>query len=278
MAQPKVELLHISKSFPAPGRRKPANEVLAGLNLAAEKGSFVVFVGPSGCGKTTLLRLVAGFESPTSGEVRIDGNVVKSIQHNIGMLFQAYSLYPWLTVRDNIRFGLRVSLKYRDKREQQETVDQMLKLVRLEEFEAAYPSTLSGGMRQRVALARSLVTHPSLLLLDEPFGALDAQTRMVLQDQLVDLWQDLDTTVFAVTHDIEEALLLADVIHVLSARPANIIETIENPFAHPRSPSLRSDPRFIKKKMELFELMRDATVMAMRGTGATVVELREHST
>lgn len=264
MGKAKIELVDVVKYFPSPKRGVENNKVLAGLSLAAARGSFIFFVGPSGCGKTTLLRLVAGFDTPSHGQVLIDGKVVRDIQHDMGMVFQTHSLYPWLTVRENIRFGLRVSNKFADDVERQ-IVEEMLELVDLKDFGDAYSKTLSGGMRQRVALARSLAIKPSLLLLDEPFGALDAQTRMVLQDQLISIWEGFDTTIFAVTHDIEEALLLADVIYVLSARPATIMEKVINPFASARKPSLRSDPKFISKKMEIFEHMREATEIAMKG-------------
>jgi ABC-type nitrate/sulfonate/bicarbonate transport system ATPase subunit len=180
------------------------------------------------------------------------------------MVFQSYSSFPWLTVRDNVGFGLSVNSQKINSAEKKEIVDRMLDLVGLQDFGDVYPNTLSGGMRQRVALARTLALNPSLLLLDEPFGALDAQTRAILQDQLLDIWKSLDTTICLVTHDIEEALLLSDITCVFSGRPGKIKKIVHNPFPKPRDRTIQSQQDFLRNKLEIFELIKEDVYNAMR--------------
>jgi len=259
---PKVSLQEISKTFQT--RKKEKLIALDNITLDIQPGTFVSFLGPSGCGKSTLLRLIAGLETPTSGQVLIDGRTVSGPQGNVGMVFQSYSSFPWLTVRDNVGFGLNVNGSKINPGEKKEFVDRMLTLVGLQDFGNVYPATLSGGMKQRVALARTLALNPSLLLLDEPFGALDAQTRVILQDQLLDIWQSLDATICLVTHDIEEALLLSDLTCVFSGRPGKIKKIVRNPFPKPRDRSIQTQQDFLRNKTEIFELIKEDVYKAMR--------------
>jgi NitT/TauT family transport system ATP-binding protein len=238
---------------------------LGGVTLEVTAGSFAAILGPSGCGKSTLLRLIAGLESLDMGEVRIGGIPISGVQP-VGMVFQSYSSFPWLTVRGNVEFALKVVDRRLSIAERKERVEATIRLVGLEEFESYYPIALSGGMKQRLALARALATEPPLLLLDEPFGALDAQTRVLLQEQLMRLWTRLDTTVCLVTHDVEEALLLADVIYILGGRPARVQHKLSNPFPEPRDWSLRTDPTFLREKSNLFEQIRQDAVGALGGS------------
>lgn len=258
----KVSLHAVEKIFKT--RKAGPLVVIDNITLDIQHGTFVSFLGPSGCGKSTLLRMIAGLESPTTGTVLIDGKRVTGPQQGVGMVFQSYSSFPWLTVRQNVGFGLTLNGRGANRAEQEKFIDEMLNLIGLKEFEHAYPATLSGGMKQRVALARTLALRPSLLLLDEPFGALDAQTKTVLQDQLLEIWKLLDTTICFVTHDIEEALLLSDIICVFSARPGKIKKIINNPFPRPRDRSIQADKNFLQSKIEIFELIKEDVYNALR--------------
>jgi NitT/TauT family transport system ATP-binding protein len=257
----KVSVQDVGKTFTTRGRGHLV--AVDKISLDIHTGNFVSFLGPSGCGKSTLLRMIAGLETPTAGQILIDGRVVEGPQRNVGMVFQSYSLFPWLTVRQNVGFGLRLNGSNMSADQQHEIIDAMLDMIGLKDFANVYPTTLSGGMKQRVALARTLALRPGLLLLDEPFGALDAQTRIVLQDQLLDIWQSLDTTICFVTHDIEEALLLSDIVCVFSARPARIKKIVENPFPYPRNRTIQTDPEFIRNKLEIFELIKEDVYNAL---------------
>ena len=223
------------------------------VSLAVKPGTFVAIVGQSGSGKTTLLRLVAGFLQPTKGEITNNGKPIVGPGKDRGMVFQQFSLFPWLTVTENISFGLKIN------QERPETitkiVEKYLKITGLEAYKDAYPAALSGGMQQRVAIARTLAANPDVLLLDEPFAALDVQTRMKMQEFLLELWEKERKTVLMVTHDIEEALLLADTVIVLSQRPARIKKSISVPFPRPRRSELRFSPGFVKLKASLSKLI-----------------------
>lgn len=254
-ATTKVVVQGVGKTFTT--RKKDEIVAIDKISLDIQKGKFISFLGPSGCGKSTLLRIIAGLETPTTGQVLIDDKEVNGPQKNVGMVFQSYSLYPWLTVRQNVGFGLTVNGSNLSPAQQKEIVDQMLDMIGLRHFGDVYPGSLSGGMRQRVALARTLALQPGLLLLDEPFGALDAQTRIVLQDQLLEIWKSFDTTICFVTHDIDEALLLSDIVCVFSARPARIKRIIQTPFPHPRDRSIQTDQEFLRYKVEIFDLIKD---------------------
>ena len=220
----------VSKKFLAEGKEMVA---LQDIDLDIDDNEFVCFIGPSGCGKTTLLRIIAGLEEASSGTVYLDGMPIGGPGPERGMVFQEYSLFPWRTVIDNIVFGLELRGVPKDERLAQGR--QYLKMVGLERFESRYPHELSGGMKQRVAIARALVNHPKALLMDEPFGALDAQTRNTMQSELLRIWQEEKKTVVFVTHSVDEAIYLADRIVIMSARPGRIKDIINIDLERPRS-------------------------------------------
>ena len=205
---------------------------LQSVNLEVSEGEFICILGPSGCGKTTLLRILAGLETPTSGEVRVDGTLVEGPMRQLAMIFQDYSLYPWRRVIDNTAFGLELQGIGREERYR--VAREYLKLVGLESFADRYPYELSGGMRQRVAVARALAIDPAVILMDEPFGALDAQTRNTMQQELLDIWAETKKTVVFVTHSVDEAVYMADRIVVLSSRPGMIREIVPVGMERPR--------------------------------------------
>jgi NitT/TauT family transport system ATP-binding protein len=205
-------------------------------------GEFRVLLGPSGCGKSTLLRMIAGLDRPDSGEVLVNDQPVHGPGKDRGMVFQKYTSFPWLTVADNIAYGLRINGVPDAKRK--EVVGQLIQDIGLSGFETAYPETLSGGMQQRVAIARTLALRPSVILLDEPFGALDAQTRSEMQQLLLKVWDETASTILFVTHDVEEAIFLADRIFIMSAHPGTIIEDLQVPFDRPRSLELKQRNEF----------------------------------
>ena len=225
-----LEVKGVFKLFQVNGNQM---EALKNINLDIEENEFVCFIGPSGCGKTTLLRIIAGLEEPSSGEILIEGQPIKGPGPERGMVFQEYSLFPWRTVLDNVAFGLE--LKGISKDERHEKARQYLKMVELERFEERYPHELSGGMKQRVAIARALVNDPIAILMDEPFGALDAQTRNIMQSELLRIWEEEKKTVIFVTHSVDEAIYLADRIVIMSARPGKIKDVIKIELPRPRS-------------------------------------------
>ena len=225
-----LEIKGVSKQFFADGKEMIA---LQDINLNIDENEFVCFIGPSGCGKTTLLRIIAGLEEASGGTILLDGKSIKGPGPERGMVFQEYSLFPWRKVIDNIVFGLE--MKGIPSTERLAQGRQYLKMVGLERFETRYPHELSGGMKQRVAIARALVNHPRALLMDEPFGALDAQTRNIMQSELLRIWQEEQETVVFVTHSVDEAIYLADRIVIMSARPGRIKDIIEIPLARPRN-------------------------------------------
>ena len=222
---------------------------LDGISLTINEGEFVALLGPSGCGKSTLLNLLAGFEKTTEGTLLFDGETVTRPGPDRGVVFQEAALFPWLNVWQNVVFGPQVQGVARS--EYESRARKLLKLVGLEAFAEALPVQLSGGMRQRVGIARVLAMSPRALLMDEPFGALDAQTRLSMQQLLLDVWQSLGTTVLFVTHDIDEAILLSDRICVMSARPGRIIRTIPIALARPRSIASLVSPEFVAYKARI---------------------------
>lgn len=234
-------------------RKQPCELVaLKDVLLNIDHGEFVAFLGPSGCGKSTLLRILAGFEFPSSGMVRCKGECISGPNPQRAMVFQSErAVFPWLTVEGNISLGPR--LQGMDKEERKEKVAKTIELIQLAGFERAYPKTLSGGMLQRVAVGRAIVNHPEVLLMDEPFGALDAQTRNNLQDHVIRIWQNIDQTIIFVTHDIEEAVYLANKIIVFSERPGQIKEVITIDLPHPRR---RTSAEFIEYRNHLADLIR----------------------
>jgi len=223
------------------------------ISFQTHRREFLCVVGPSGCGKSTLVRILAGLEEHTSGDVLLQGQPVSEPGSDRGMVFQGYTLFPWLTVRKNVMFGLEVNGKGRFEAEQQAL--QWLQLIGLERFADAYPHQLSGGMKQRVAIVRALANQPRILLMDEPFGALDAQTRARMQAHLLEIWRKIDITIVFITHDLDEAIFLADRILVLSAHPGEVQELIEVPVPHPRSTAQFIAPEFLATKARLEELI-----------------------
>ncbi|ACV68929.1 ABC transporter ATP-binding protein [Desulfohalobium retbaense] len=226
---------------------------LENIDLEIATGEFAVVVGPSGCGKSTLLNIVAGLEEASSGSVRLQGREITGPGAERGMVFQSYTLFPWLTVRKNIEFGLRLRQVPTAKR--QRIARRYLELVGLTDFENALPKELSGGMKQRVAIARVLANQPQMLLMDEPFGALDAQTRLILQELLLDVWREEESTILFITHDIDEAILLADTVYVMSRRPGAIKERIPIPLSRPRDHEATLSPEFTRIKREIMGLL-----------------------
>ena len=242
-----IRLLDINKTF----NEGTPEEVVAlnGVHFTIPAGSFVSLIGPSGCGKTTLLRCIAGLETPTSGEVFIDDVKVSKPGSDRGFAFQQANLFPWLNIRDNIAFGLKARHIYK---EQKDEVDKFIELVGLKGFEKSFPHQLSGGMNQRASLARALVGHPKILLLDEPLGALDAFTRMTMQDEILRLWKEHNTTMVMVTHDVDEAVYLSDYVVVMSPRPAKVEKIIGIDLTHPRA---RGQDVFLKYRTKILEIL-----------------------
>ena len=234
---------------------------LRDISLTVDDREFCVIVGPSGCGKSTLLRLVAGLSRPTDGRLLLGGTEIQGPSRERGMVFQSYTLFPWLTVRGNIEFGLR--LKGTPAAERQEIVARYVQLVGLAGFENAYPRQLSGGMMQRVAIARALANDPEILLMDEPFGALDSQTRSLMQELLLEVWEQSHKTVLFITHDIDEAIFLGDRVCVMTARPGQIKEEIKIPLHRPRTPDVVTSPEFIEVKRRVAGLIREEALKVL---------------
>ena len=245
-----LDVQGVSKVF---RRRRRDVTALDSVDLHVDDGELVCLVGASGCGKSTMLSIIGGLDEATTGEVRVDGDRVVGPGADRGMVFQGYSLYPWKTVADNIAFGLEVGRWPKARRT--ERVEELLGVVGLTDFKDALPRELSGGMKQRVAIARALAPEPDVLLLDEPFGALDAQTKRHLQDFLLTVWRSLGVTILMVTHDVDEAIYLSSRIYVMSARPGRIAEEVDVPFGHVRGPLIKRDPRFLDLRDELNDLI-----------------------
>lgn len=236
---------------------------LSKTNLHVHRKEFVALLGTSGCGKSTLLRMIGGLTERTSGEIIYDNKVLNKPSADVGMVFQKYTLFPWLSVEQNIAFGLKQK-KEKSKEQINEIVSQYVDLVGLRGFEKLYPKSLSGGMQQRVAIARALANDPSILLLDEPFGALDTTTREIMQELLLDVWQKSPKTIVMVTHDVEEAVFLADRVVVMSARPGRVREIIDIDIDRPRDYRIKSSQKFVEYKMRAFELIREESMKLMK--------------
>jgi NitT/TauT family transport system ATP-binding protein len=245
----KITIKDVSRIFFSPSGEKI--EALKDVNLEVEDafspsgrdvGEFRVLLGPSGCGKSTLLRMIAGLDRPTSGEVLVNGQPVTGPGKDRGMVFQKYTSFPWLTVAENVAYGMRINGV--PEAERRETTDRLIKSVGLTAFADVYPETLSGGMQQRVAIARTLALRPSVILMDEPFGALDAQTRSDMQQLLLQIWDETACTILFVTHDVEEAVYLADRIFIMSSHPGTIVEDVHVPFDRPRDLGLKEKSEF----------------------------------
>lgn len=238
-----LELRNVNKSF---GDLKVLNDI----NITIGKGEFAAIVGPSGCGKSTALRMFAGLETPSSGDVLANGEAIVTPSPNRMLIFQEHALYPWSTVEENVSLGLELAKV--SKSERKERVNAVLDKVNLSGFNKYYPSQLSGGMKQRVAIARALIMDPDVLLLDEPYGALDAMTRLTMQNELIRLWEGTGKTMFLITHDIDEALYLADKVFIMSSRPGQIIKTIDTKLPRPRT---RNGEAFIAYRQEIMKLL-----------------------
>lgn len=252
-----VEIDDVSIQF---GTGAARNAAVMNAGLDVRPGEFVCLLGPSGCGKSTLLNSVAGFVKPTRGEIRVDGAVVRKPGPERGMVFQQHSLFPWKTVQENVAFGPLMAGANRA--EAESVARTFLGIVGLLRYADHFPATLSGGMQQRVGIARALANYPSVLLMDEPFGALDAQTRAMMQENLLELWSEFGTTVLFVTHDIDEAIFLGDRVVVMSASPGRVIEDIPIGLPRPRRPEVVTDDRFVKVKRRCLELIRQETLCA----------------
>ncbi|MEW8957555.1 ATP-binding cassette domain-containing protein [Neomoorella humiferrea] len=233
---------------------------LDNVSLEVKEGEFVTILGPSGCGKSTLLRIIAGLAEATSGQVYKDGRLIQGPGADRGMVFQSYTLFPWLTVRQNIEFGL--TLKGMAEARRREIVDHYLEIIGLTPFADAYPKNLSGGMKQRVAIARALANDPDILLMDEPFGALDAQTRLVMQELLLKVWEESRKTILFVTHDVEEAIFLGDTVYIMTARPGRLKAQIPIPLARPRTPEMKNTRVFLELKTRILDQIREESLKA----------------
>jgi len=242
-----LEIEGLRKEFPGPEASPP---ILGDISFQVKRREFICVIGASGCGKSTLLRILGGLESYGHGSVKVDGRQVEGPGADRGMVFQEYTLFPWLTVKKNVMFGPRMAGQGQDASEAEAL--QWLEMVGLSDRANAYPHQLSGGMKQRVAIARALANYPPILLMDEPFGALDAQTRCQMQRHLLQIWKNVDVTVLFVTHDLDEAIFLADRIVVLGARPGRILEIIKVPVERPRHQDQLLSPHFlaVKKRLE----------------------------
>ena len=243
-----LEIRDLSREFPVPGQAPI--QALSGITFSVMDKEFVSILGPSGCGKTTLLRIIAGLDSATSGSITLDGKIVHNRSSKMAMIFQEYSLYPWRTVLENVTFGLEV--QNMEKRPAQEVALEYLNLVGLAEFADRYPYELSGGMRQRVAVARAMAIEPQILLMDEPFGALDAQTRNLLQKELLEIWQKTKKTIIFVTHSVDEAVYLADRLVVLTSRPGRVCDIIPIELDRPRN---RTSAEFAQVRRKVLDLI-----------------------
>ena len=249
----KLAIENVSRVFPGVRGGQPTR-ALEPTTIAVGDNDFVTILGPSGCGKSTLLRLVAGLDTPSAGQVLLDGKPVTRPGPDRGMVFQSYTLFPWLTVRDNIRFGALATDRI---------ADELIGKVGLRGFENHYPKMLSGGMQQRTALARALANDPKILLLDEPFGALDNQTRALMQELLLGIWEADRKTVLFVTHDIDEAIFMANRVAVMSARPGRIKATLDIDLPHPRHYTMKTTPEFSRYKAEITEQIRVESIKAV---------------
>jgi NitT/TauT family transport system ATP-binding protein len=253
----RLVLVGVEKTFQT---RQSAVQALHDINLTLDDGEFVSVVGASGCGKSTLLRIVAGLETASAGQLTLDNEPLHGPDHDRGMVFQQYTLYPWLSAMENVEFGLR----HLPKRQRTDVARRFLDVVGLSDFARSYPLQLSGGMQQRVAIARALALRPSILLMDEPFGALDAQTRSLMQELLLSIWERDRLSVLFVTHDIDEAIFLSDRICVMSTKPGRVRELIEVPLPRPRDFSQQMGSDFLELKRYVRGLIHDE---AARNTG-----------
>jgi NitT/TauT family transport system ATP-binding protein len=267
-----IEIRDVSVRF---GRNGRGTEAVSGISLEVKPGDFVTVIGPSGCGKSTLLNIVAGFMKPTVGQALLDGTPIAGPGADRGVVFQQYSLFPWMTVRKNVEFGLK--MQGHSINACQSAARSLLGMAGLLQFENHYPDQLSGGMKQRVGIVRALATSPQVLLMDEPFGALDSQTRTVMQEILTNMWQQLRLSVLFITHDIEEAIFLSEKVYVMTARPGRIKAEITIPLPRPRTPEMMASPTFHALVRQLKALIREESLAAMGGElGTTGLQGLDH--
>ncbi|MEX1114644.1 MAG: ABC transporter ATP-binding protein, partial [Akkermansiaceae bacterium] len=245
-----LEVVGLTKKFES---SRGIITALDDVSFSVHKRELMCVIGPSGCGKSTLVRILAGLETPTAGEVRVNGSPVSGPGPDRGMVFQGYTLFPWQTIKQNVMFGPRMAGKSAYSAESE--AREWIALVGLSKFENAYPHQLSGGMKQRVAIARALANQPRVLFMDEPFGALDAQTRCKMQAHLLDIWKNVDITIVFITHDLDEAVFLSDRILVLDANPGRIREVVEVPVPRPRSETQLFDPTFMATRKHIDHMM-----------------------
>ncbi len=264
MPSPHVRLHGVTKRFPARAGGA-AVHALGPLDLDIRKGEFFAVVGPSGCGKSTLLELVAGLAQASEGGIEFEGRPIgQEIPEGVGVVFQEDACFPWLNVHDNVVFGISRSGMAAD--EQERRVDAAIRMMGLADFAGTYPAQLSGGMRQRVCIARTLVAQPRLILLDEPFGALDQQTRLLMGDEVLRLWRETGATVFLITHALDEAAMLADRIAVMSARPGRVIDVVETNWPRDRDSRIVEHPQFGAVTSRLWKTLRDESMKTMGRT------------
>lgn len=254
----KLRADRVNKNFRVKGQEMIA---LADLSLEVRAGELVTIVGTSGCGKSTFLRLVAGLAEPTGGLIEVDGQPVRGPGPDRGMVFQSYTLFPWLNALDNVKFGLKK--QHLGQKEKEEIARHYLNLVGLSGFARAYPAQLSGGMKQRVAIARALAYNPAILLMDEPFGALDAQTRELMQELLLKIWAESHTTILFITHDVDEAIFLADRVYVMTARPGRIKRELTVALPRPRDYEVELSGPFLEIKREIAHLIREESLRSV---------------
>jgi NitT/TauT family transport system ATP-binding protein len=252
-----VEIERVTIVF---GKGRKAHKAVEETSIRIEPGEFVCILGPSGCGKSTLLNSVAGYVKPDSGEVRVDGELVTRPGPDRGMVFQQYSLFPWKTVKDNVAFGPKIAGQSAIAAES--VANTFLDMVGLSRFANRYPAELSGGMQQRVGIARALANYPRVLLMDEPFGALDAQTRLMMQESLLNIWNEFGTTVLFITHDVDEAIFLADRVLIMSASPGRIIADLTVDLPRPRLPEVTAEPAFAELKRQCIAHIRVESLRA----------------
>ncbi|WP_372657963.1 ABC transporter ATP-binding protein [Hydrogenophaga sp.] len=257
-ARGRIEVRKLSMTFGSAQQRVHA---VTDVSLHVAPGEFVSIIGPSGCGKSTLLNVVAGFTQPTQGEATLDGRQIVGPGSDRGVVFQQYSLFPWMSVRKNVEFGLKMQGVAANQRET--AARTLLGLAGLLSFENHYPDQLSGGMKQRVGIVRALATSPQVMLMDEPFGALDSQTRVVMQQILTNMWQRMRLSVLFITHDIEEAIFLSDRVYVMTARPGRIKAEVEIPLPRPRTAEMMSSVAFTQVLHKLRNLIREESLAAM---------------
>lgn len=266
-AATRISFDRVSVEFPS--SRGPLR-VVDDVSFTVADGEFVAIIGPSGCGKTTMMNIVAGFVQPSGGAVLLDGQPIAGPGPERGVIFQEYGVFPWLNVEDNIAFGLTLAANRTPAAERRRICERYMRLMGLTDFAHAFPKTLSGGMRQRLAIARAYAVNPQFLLMDEPFGALDAQTRSAMQDLLLQVLAAERKTVMLITHSVEEAIYLASKIIVVTARPARIREVIEVPFAYPRESSLHERVEFSRLRAHVRDLvMQEYAAQARQGIAVT---------